>query len=164
MSMGRPNREEKNFVDLMQSYIVDFKAAHARARATYDKARAEYARTLLALPRSLNGYDASDPQLKRYLSLARATGMYGSALVAKDLMNMAIWVKSRGNKHAKIMKNDARWVVAARNSLAPYHRTENKALGNANFAARRLRALQKDYAASGRRPARQMPTLVEQAA
>ena len=54
MSMlGRPNREQiayqKNVVTLMQRYMVDYEAAHARARATYVKARAEYTRTLQAL-------------------------------------------------------------------------------------------------------------------
>jgi len=54
MSMlGRPIREQiayqKNVVNLMQRYMVDYETAHARARATYVKARAEYTRTLQAL-------------------------------------------------------------------------------------------------------------------
>ena len=51
--LGRPIREQiayqKNFVNVMQRYLVDYETAHARARATYVKARAEYTRTLQAL-------------------------------------------------------------------------------------------------------------------
>jgi len=112
--------------------------------------------------RTLHGYRTKAPETERHLSLARAMSMYGSALVVKDLMELAIKAQQKSAPvAAEIMKNDAMWVGATRNAMSPHHRAANKQLSNANRVMRRLSRLENTYESTARRAPRTMKTIHE---